>query len=318
MTQCATVMRRLTALVLVGLFCCIANAQSYINAEPQPAQVSSQMLVSTEWLAEHLNDADVLVLCVAGNPGFYSRGHIPGARLLNFSEIVVTSNGIPNQLPPTEQLKKAFEAVGASDLTRIVLYGERSGLLAAHAFWTLDYMGVGDHAALLDGGLEKWQAEGRPLSQENPRNVQGHLSVFANPSVMISAAELETLLKRSPNTVTLLDARPSAEFTGEKVSEDATKAGHIPSARSLYWKRNIENSQNPILRRDSELRAMYEELGASAERPLITYCRTGMQSSFDYFVARYLGYKPQMYSGSFLDWARSGLPVEGQQGNPRH
>jgi thiosulfate/3-mercaptopyruvate sulfurtransferase len=213
-------------------------------------------------------------------------------------------------------LKKAFEAVGASDLKRIILYGERSGLLAAHAFWTLDYLGVADHAALLDGGLEKWQAEGRPLSDENPKSVMGHLSVFPNPSVMISAAELENLLKTSPNTVSLLDARPTAEFSGEKVSEDATKAGHIPNARSLYWKRNIESPQNPILRRDSELRAMYEEVGASAGRPVITYCRTGMQSSFDYFVARYLGYKPRMYSGSFLDWTRRGLPVE-QQGNAR-
>jgi thiosulfate/3-mercaptopyruvate sulfurtransferase len=275
------------------------------------------MLVSTEWLAEHLNDADVLVLCVAGDPGFYSRGHISGARLLNFNDIVATSNGVPNQLPPTEQLKKAFEAVGASDLKRIVLYGERSGLLAAHAFWTLDYLGVADHAALLDGGLEKWRAEGRPLSQENQQSFAGHLSVFPNPSVMISAAELEKLLKTSPNAVTLLDARPPTEFSGEKLSEDATKAGHIPNARSLFWKRNIESPQNPILRRDSELRAMYEELGASAERALVTYCRTGMQSSFDYFVARYLGYKPRMYSGSFLDWAKKGLPVEGPQGTTR-
>ena len=315
MNSCVKVAALATVL---GFLCCTTAAQSYINAEPQPTQVSNQMLVSTEWLAEHLSDADVLVLCVAGAPGFYSRGHIPGARLLNFNDIVVTSNGVPNQLPPAEQLKKAFEAAGASDLTRIVLYGERSGLLAAHAYWTLDYLGVADHAALLDGGVEKWQSEGRPLSQESAQITAGHLSVFPNPSVMISAAELEKLLKSPPNTVTLLDARPDSEFTGEKLSEEATAAGHLPGARSLYWKRNIESSENPILRRDSELRTMYEELGASAERPLITYCRTGIQSSFDYFVAKYLGYKAQMYSGSFLDWTKRGLPVERQQGTAQH
>jgi thiosulfate/3-mercaptopyruvate sulfurtransferase len=273
------------------------------------------MLVSTEWLAEHLNDADVLVLCLAGDPAFYSRGHIPGARLLVFNDIVVTSNGVPNQLPPVNQLKKAFEAAGASDLTRIVLYGERAGLMAAHAYWTLDYMGVADHAALLDGGLEKWQAEGRALSQERPEATAGHLTLQVNPSVLVNAAELQKILEE-PKPVTLLDARPANEFSGEKLSEDVTKAGHIPGAKSLYWKRNVESTENPILRRDSELRAMYEEVGASVSRPVITYCRTGMQSSFDYFVARYLGYKPRMYSGSFLDWTRRGAPVEGHPLKP--
>ena len=310
MTVCFRVMRRLAA--VLGFFSCFAGAQSYVNAEPQSPQVSSQMLVSTEWLAEHLNDADVLVLCVANDPAFYSRGHIPGSHLLAFTDIAVTRDGVSNQLPSAEQLKKAFESAGASDLTRIILYGERAGLLAAHAYWTLDYLGVADHAALLDGGLEKWQGEGRSLSQETPEAVAGHLTLQMNPSVLVSAAELETMVREKLNSITLLDARPANEFSGEKLSEEASKAGHIPGARNLYWKRNIESAENPILRRDSELRAIYEALGASNDRPLITYCRTGMQSSFDYFVAKYLGYKPLMYSGSFLDWTKKGLPVEGE------
>lgn len=319
MTACAGVMRLLATLAIVLGFCsCLAKPQTYINAEPQPREVSTQMLVSTEWLSEHLSDADVLVLCVASDPAFYFHGHVPGARLLTLKDIAVTRDSVPNQLPSSEQLKKAFESAGASDLTRIVLYGERSGLLAAHAYWALDYLGVADHAALLDGGLEKWQAEGRSLSQETPAAVAGHLSLQINPSVLVTAAELEKMLHEKPNSITLLDARPTNEFSGEKLSEDATKAGHIPGAGSLYWKRNLESTENPILLRDSELRAMYDDLGASEERPLITYCRTGMQSSFDYFVAKYLGYNVRMYPGSFLDWSRKGLPLESHQGTEQH
>jgi thiosulfate/3-mercaptopyruvate sulfurtransferase len=305
------------AAILLVFWPCFLRAQAYVDAERQPSEVSSQMLVSTEWLAEHLNDGDVLVLCIA-TPSFYSRGHIPGAHLLALKDIAVTRDGVPNQLPSSQQLKKVFESAGASDLTRIILYGERSGLLAAHAYWALDYLGVADDAALLDGGLEKWQAEGRPLSQEPPEAVAGHLSLQLNPSVLVTAADLEKTLHEKPSSITLLDARPMKEFSGEKLSEDVSKAGHIPGARNLYWKRNLESAENPILLRDGELRAIYQELGASADRPLVTYCRTGMQSSFDYFVAKYLGYKVRMYPGSFLDWSRKDLPVENHQGSVHH
>jgi thiosulfate/3-mercaptopyruvate sulfurtransferase len=294
----------------------VASAQAYVEAERQPNEVSNQMLVSTEWLTEHLNDADVVVLCIARDPAFYSRGHIPGARLLPLEQIVISGPGVPNQLPSIEQLKKAFESAGVTDLTRIILYGERSGLMAARGYWTLDYLGVADHAALLDGGLEKWQAEGRSLSQETPQTVAGHITVQENPGVLVSAAELETMLRKGLDSITLLDARPANEFSGAKLSEEAPKAGHIPGAKSLYWMRTLESAQNPILRRESELREIFQELGASANDPVITYCRSGMQSSFDYFVAKYLGYKARMYGGSFLDWSKRGFPVEGTHGKP--
>lgn len=309
---------RPAALSLLLVVSCMARAQAYLKAEPQASEVSSQMLVSTEWLAEHLNDADVAVICVAGDPAFYLRGHIPGARLVRLDEITAARDGIPNQLPSVEQLKKAFESAGVSDLTRIVLYGQRSGLLAARAYWTLDYLGAGSHAALLDGGLEKWQAEGRPLSLETPQSAAGHISLQENPSVLVSLAELKTMLQRGSNSVTLLDARPAGEFSGAKISEEAPKAGHLPGAKNLYWMRNLESAENPILRRDSELRATYQELGASGSKPVITYCRSGMQAAYDYFVAKYLGYNARMFSGSFLEWSRKGLPVEAQRGAAHH
>ena len=123
----------------------------------QPASkltLRSEMLVTTEWLAEHLNDHDVVVLCVNSTPEFYSKGHIPGARQIKLGDIAVTRDGIPNELPPVEDLRKVFAAAGVGNSSRVVLYGERSNLFAARAYFTLDYLGVAGRAALLDGGLE--------------------------------------------------------------------------------------------------------------------------------------------------------------------
>ena len=139
---------------------------------PMTAQAGSiptlrpEMLVTTAWLAEHLRDPDLVVLCVNSAPEFYSRGHIPGARQIKLGDIAVTRDGIPNELPPVEDLRKVFAAAGVGNSSRVVLYGERSNLFAARAYFTLDYLGVAGRAALLDGGLEKWTAEHRPLSTE--------------------------------------------------------------------------------------------------------------------------------------------------------
>ncbi len=271
------------------------------------------MLVSTDWLADHLTDPGVVVICIAGQSDFYSSGHIPGARLVMLSDLVVTSKGIPNELPSFEALTRVFELAGVKDGDRIILYGEHAGLYAARAYWTLDYLGLGGQAALLDGGLEKWKAEGRPLSQEAEQvepPEPGTLRTFPNQDVLVSMKDVEELLKKKPVPATFIDARPAEEFSGSRLSEGVSKAGHIPHARSLYWMKNIVSAENPVLRPEHELRQMYAEAGAREGRRVITYCRTGMQASFDYFVAKYLGYDAAVYDGSFYEWSRHNLPVE--------
>jgi thiosulfate/3-mercaptopyruvate sulfurtransferase len=107
-----------------------------------------------------------------------------------------------------------------------------------------------------------------------------------------------------------VDARPTKEFTGEQLSEDVAKSGHIPGAKGLYWMDMLVSRQNPVLKPEAELRRIYSALNARSDQPLVTYCRTGMQSSFDYFVAKYLGYEPSMYDASFYEWSKNGLPTE--------
>src|SRR5579859_1044699 len=141
----------------------------YASAESTEPRVRNEMLVSTGWLDAHLHDADLVVLCIADDDGFYSAGHIPGARLIRLSEIATTRAGIPNELAAVSQLQRVFQQAGIDNLSHIILYGERSGVLAARAYFTLDYLGLADHAALLDGSIEKWRAEHRPENAEIPR-----------------------------------------------------------------------------------------------------------------------------------------------------
>jgi thiosulfate/3-mercaptopyruvate sulfurtransferase len=278
--------------------------------------VRTEMLVSTDWLAQHLNDPGIVVLCVAGNPDFYTKGHIPGAHLVSLSDIVTTRDGIPNELPPVEQLQSVFAKAGVRNDARIVLYGERQGMLAARAYFTLDYLGLADRGALLDGGLEKWRAEKRPESLDVPNVTPQPLRVTIHTEVLVNVRAVQEALKQPARkgTVALIDGRPPEEFTGERFSEDVSQAGHIPGASNLYWMNNLVSKENPVLRPAGELRKLYAQSGANGMN-VITYCRTGMQSSFDYFVAKYLGYGVSMYDGSFLEWSRDGLPVERTEHN---
>jgi len=268
-----------------------------------------EMLVTTAWLAEHLNDPGLVVLCITSTAESYSRVHIPGARQIKLGDIAVTRDGIPNELPPVEELRKVFAAAGVSNSSRVVIYGERFNLFAARAYFTLDYLGVADRAALLDGGIEKWTAEHRPLSTETPKVKPAALTISLRPGILVDTAAMRDLAKK-PEAVALIDARPTKEFTGEQLSEDVTKAGHIPGAGSLFWMDMLVSRENPVLKPEAELRRMYAQAHATAGQPLVTYCRTGMQAAFDYFVAKYLGYDPSMYDASFFEWSLKDLPVE--------
>ena len=201
--------------------------------------------------------------------------------------------------------------MGLRNDAKIILYGERSGLLAARAYFTLDYLGLADRAALLDGGIERWRAEERAESVDVPKITPQSLKITIHPEVLVSAKALEAALNElaKKNGAALIDARPHEEFTGERLSEDVSRAGHIPGASSLYWMNTLVSKENPVLRPTDELRNLYAQAGAN-NADVITYCRTGMQSSFDYFVAKYLGYKVSMYDGSFIEWSREGNVVE--------
>src|SRR5579872_589188 len=139
-----------------------------LGAAAQTPRVRTDMLVSTNWLDQHLKDANIVILHVSRDRKAFDEGHIPGARFVALSDIAITRDGILNELPPAATLKSVFERAGVSDDSRVILYGDTSVLPATRAYFTLDYLGHGDSAALLDGGLPKWTAEMRPVEKAAP------------------------------------------------------------------------------------------------------------------------------------------------------
>src|SRR5579871_4156896 len=283
---------RLSSLFVLPLVCAAAPA------------VRSDMLVSTDWLAQHLNDPKIVILQVSRDRTAYDAGHIPGARFLGLSDLVVTRNGILNELPPTENLKSVFERAGVSDDSRIILYGDAAVLPATRAYFTLDYLGHGDATALLDGGLPKWKGESRPLVKEAPGVKQGRFTPHPRPEVlaeMPAVKDLSQAAKSSPaSSPLLLDVRTTDEFRGTPAaSAEIPRPGHIPGAANLYWMQSQAGKDDMTLLAAPELRKLYESIGASENRPVVTYCNTGMQATQSYFTLKYLGYDVKMYDGSF-------------------
>ncbi len=303
-----------TYLAAAGVFwlaaCAPSGEEAGDGAAREGAQapgVQSELLVSSAWLAERLDDPGVVVLHVAGDRSAYDRGHIPGARFLPLSAIVVERDGIANELPPVEYLDSVFESVGVSDDARVVVYGPP--LFAARAFFTLDYLGHGSRTAMLDGGLEGWVAEGRPLSTDAPEVARGSFTPRPEPERVVDAAWVSERLD-APGVV-LLDARPEAEYTGEVAGAGVPRPGHIPGAVNVFWQRMIRSPEDPTFLEPEALQALLREAGVEPGDTIVAYCRTGVQASVAYFVARYLGYEARMYDGSFMDWSpREELPVE--------
>jgi thiosulfate/3-mercaptopyruvate sulfurtransferase len=223
---------------------------------------------------------------------------------------VVTREGILNELPPASALKDALERAGVSDDSRVILYGDTSVLPATRAYFTLDYLGHGDSAALLDGGLPKWTAESRPLEKEAPQGKQGKLTPRPRPEVVVNINAVKDLSFSAVNAPAaspiLVDARTAGEFSGTTAaSSEIPRPGHIPGAKDVYWMDTQASKTDMSLLPEASLRQKYESAGVTPDRPVVTYCNTGMQASQSYFTLKYLGYDTKMYDGSFSEWSNA-------------
>ena len=290
------------------------NGQGGAGQKKNAPSVRSEMIVSTSWLAGHLNDPKVVVLHVARERTHYDGGHIPGARFVGWGEITATRDGVPNELAPVADLQMLFERLGIGDEARIVLYGDNSGLSAARAYFTLDYLGHGARAALLDGGLEKWKTERRTISTGMVETKTARFTPRVRASAVTNLDVVRDLSWTATNIsspgVVLIDARPVDEYTGAKPGDGVSRGGHIPGAANVFWMQNVVSKENPALRSAAELRRTYEEAGAQHGRTIVTYCRTGGQASHAFFTLKYLGYDVVMYDGSFFEWSNTeGTPV---------
>ncbi|MFZ4628236.1 MAG: sulfurtransferase [Blastocatellia bacterium] len=267
--------------------------------------VQANMLVSTDWLARHLNRSDTIILHIGPSREGYEKGHIPGARFVPLPELVTTRQEIPNELPPIQALHDLFTRLGIGNRDRIVLYAESNVLYASRAYFTLDYLGHGDRTSLLDGVLEQWIAEGRPLQTESPTYAPAPFTASPKPELIVSLDRMRDLSwatgQESPSSTLLIDARPEPQFLGG----DAPRSGHIPGARNLFWMNHLRGSKEATFLPAADLQQLYQKLGLQPGQTVVTYCNSGMQASHSYFTLKYLGYPVRIYDGSISEWSKS-------------
>jgi len=288
----------LSALVLlVGIgFPAPARDEGYAHPE---------MLVETEWLARHVNDPTIRIVDVRSAEA-YAEGHIPNAVHLDPSALRDTGDQL-RYMPPPDRFAALMSELGIGDETRVIVYDDIGGQSAARLWFVLDYYG---HTAcsLVNGGWRKWAAEGRPVSRDVPRVPKAEFHVRTNAPTLCTAPELASKLRGE--SVIILDARSPEEYRGERVL--GARGGHIPGALNVEWRVNLTDGDVPVFKSAAELRRLYESLGITKDKEIITYCHGGGRAAHTLFVLRLLGYtKSRNYYGSWHDWStRSELPVE--------
>jgi len=295
-------MKSRTVLALIGLALC-GTLWAQQSAVPAPAKKSPaprpEMLVSTQWLADHLSDPSLVLVHVGGSPSDYHAQHIPGARHLP-TEKFADSKPPGTELLAPEQLKKNLEEIGISDDSRVVFYADWDPM-ATRLFFTLDYLGRAEHAALLDGGMEQWVVEKRPVSTEDPKIVPGHMTITVHPEVVAQMDSMTKLVSSdaASSGVAIVDSRPLKRY----------RSGHLAGAAPMFWETALVSPQKPVLRPPQELKKLLADHGITPGKKIVSYCEVGWQASYTYFLARYLGFDAAMYDGSYNEWNAAKQPV---------
>jgi thiosulfate/3-mercaptopyruvate sulfurtransferase len=273
-----------------------------------------EVLVSTDWVAEHLNDPNVRLAESNEDVLLYDTGHIPGA--VNIDWHADLNDPLVRDYIGPEQFAELMRRNGITPDTTVVFYGDKNNWWATYAFWVFQLFGH-TNAKVMDGGRMKWVAEGRELTKERPSYPQSDYPVPARDDSKIRAYRDEVLKHQSAGKP-LIDVRSPAEYRGELLhmadypQEGALRGGHIPGARNVPWAR----AANPdgTFKSADELRAIYEEeQGLKKNDDVIAYCRIGERSSHSWFALKYLlGYDSvRNYDGSWTEWGNAvRVPVE--------
>jgi len=259
------------------------------------------LVVSTSWLKAHLKDPNLVILAV-GEKADYDAGHIPGSQFLVYSEIYQPGpTGLKTELPPMSKLAEVFGRYGVGNDTRIVVYRLKDWLTpTARALLTLDAMGLGKSASMLDGSLATWSAEGNAVTKDVPVVKPGKIEPCAQDDVI---AQLD-FVKRNLHTagVRILDARAPAIYSGAD-SRPGVPPGHIEGAGNLHYDTLVDDMTQK-LKPLAELREMFSKAGVKPGDKVVTYCFVGQQASALYWIARLAGYDARMYDGSWDEWTR--------------
>jgi thiosulfate/3-mercaptopyruvate sulfurtransferase len=274
-----------------------------------------EKLVSTEWVAAHLNDLDVRIAESNEDPLLYPSGHIPGAVQIDWSA------DLNDPLRRDYLSKDGFEAlmsrIGVTPDTTIVLYGDKNNWWATYTLWVFELFGH-TNTRIMDGGRLKWEQESRPLTKDLPTFPPTEYHAQERDDARIRAFR-DQVLQHIAQKKPLVDVRSPQEYRGEVLhmpnypNEGALRGGHIPGAKNIPWSQ-AANPDNGTFRGADELRGLYETTqGLQASDDVIAYCRIGERSSHTWFVLKYLLGYPNVrnYDGSWTEWGNLvNVPIE--------
>lgn len=273
-------------------------------------------LVSTDWLAAHLNDPDLRIFDASwylpdmkrDAKAEYARAHIPGARFFDIDEISDLRSELPHTVPPVEKFISRMRAMGVGDGHQVVVYDGAGMFSAARVWWLFCLMGKTD-IAVLDGGFPKWQSERRPTEDMPPIMRDRHITVSRQNTLVKDVTQVAAASKLGDHEI--VDARSPSRFRGDEPEpRPGLRSGHIPGSRNVYYKRllNDDGTMRPV----PELRRIFETSGVDLAKPVIASCGSGVTAAILSLALERIGHRQHsVYDGSWSEWGQFDyLPVE--------
>jgi thiosulfate/3-mercaptopyruvate sulfurtransferase len=282
---------------------------SFLSVLPAPSQepAAPGLLVSTQWLSEHLQDPGLVVVHVAGVRRDYLTGQVPGARFLWPGYVAMSNPDLTYQVLPVTHLDSIMEGLGISNDSRIILCGVNGNASpTARVFLTMEYLGLGGRISILDGGFDAWKREGREISTATPVVPKGNLIPAVKASVFATAEEVMSAVEKQE--ISIVDARAPGFYAGT-TPNGMPRAGHVPGARNVFYSTLVDSMSK--MQEIGKIQKIFADAGVGASQRVIAYCHVGQTASLVYFAARLLGHEASLFDGSFEEWSgREELPVE--------
>jgi thiosulfate/3-mercaptopyruvate sulfurtransferase len=264
-------------------------------------------LVSTAWLARHLEDPDLRVIDAswylpdAGRDARaeYAAAHIPGARFVDIDEVSDARSDLPHMVPPPEKFVSRMRGLGIGDGHQVVIYDGAGLFSAARLWWLFRYMGKSD-VAVLDGGLPKWLEEGRPVEDVPPVVRDRHITVTRQNHLVRDVTQVAQDVKLGSRQI--VDARSPGRFRGEEEEpRTGLRRGHIPGSRNVHYRDLL--SADGTMKPPAELRDVFREAGVDLSRPVVTTCGSGVTAAILSLALDRLGHADHaLYDGSWSEW----------------